>query len=565
MLSISYSWLSCSSFLDETPYNKITAGNFYTNKEEAKQGVNGLYSRLREFYRTGYIIYMCEAPSDILKSAQAMDEEFRTWTIDATSGSVYQLWQNSYIAINQANTVIDALENNEISELEDEMRMVLLGEAKFIRAHFYYHLVQQFGDVELKTTPTVTIITEAYKTPVDEIWNFIINELKYCVDNLPEVPNEFGRITKQAAQHHLGRVYLTINRNIDDLNQAKDLLNAVVTSNHKLASTHKELWDMDNKRNDEVLFSILFTQNIELNGGGNQLHPLYTASYSDHYPSVLERDVFYGRPWSRVRTTQYLEDLYDEDKDQRWHDCYRTFWQVNKDRVEDKMFNPFTRKEETIVWKKGDSVMIIPKEPWTIEQVKSVWPCWVWLRDEMRNSVGDNIQSVLKPNAEWPSNTKFQSGTMYTTLIKFQDTQRPNANEMNGSRDIFVFRLADTYLLLAEACYLLGDKEAAAKYINVIRYRAAVPGKEKEMEISPSDVNIDFILDERGRELAGELHRWYDLKRVGKLFERMNNPSMNEIVAGKFKDFHVLRPIPRNQLSRITNPQDFLQNEGYGN
>ena len=76
---------SCSSFLDEVPYNKITAGNFYTTATEIEQGVNGLYSRLRYLYGTGYILYMCEAPSDIWKSAKSMDIEFRNWTIDATS------------------------------------------------------------------------------------------------------------------------------------------------------------------------------------------------------------------------------------------------------------------------------------------------------------------------------------------------------------------------------------------------------------------------------------------------------------------------------------------------
>ena len=209
--------------------------------------------------------------------------------------------------------------------------------------------------------------------------------------------------------------------------------------------------------------------------------------------------------------------------------------------------------------------MIIPKHPWTKEQIAAVWPCWVWMPDEMRSVIGDDIQSAANPNASWPSNTKFQSGTMYSTLIKFQDPQRPAVNEMKGTRDVCVFRLGDTYLLAAEACYLLGDKDKAAEYINVIRRRAAVPGKEKEMEISPSVIDMDFILNERGRELAGELHRWYDLKRTGKLMERMNNPDMNEVTAGKFQPYQVLRPIPRNQLSRISNPQDFPQNEGYGN
>jgi hypothetical protein len=136
---------------------------------------------------------------------------------------------------------------------------------------------------------------------------------------------------------------------------------------------------------------------------------------------------------------------------------------------------------------------------------------------------------------------------------------------MKGVRDIVVFRLGETYLLAAEACYLLGDKNKAAEYINVIRRRAALPGKEKEMEISPEIIDMDFILDERAREMAGEFQRWYDLKRTGKLYERMNNPNMNEVIAGRFQQYQELRPIPRNQLSRISNPADFPQNEGYSN
>ena len=330
-------------------------------------------------------------------------------------------------------------------------------------------------------------------------------------------------------------------------------------------SSHEELWNTDNMRNPEVLLPVLFTTNTELNGEGQQLHVMFTASYSDHYPKVLERDLTYGRPWSRIRPTYYLQELYDETKDARWEDCYRTFWRVNKEEATDMVFSPYSKKEEEIVWRKGDSVMIIPKHPWTKEQVKAVWPVWVWMPDEMREELQDKVQSETNPNGEWPSNTKFQSGTMYTTLIKLQDPLRPSANEMKGVRDIVVFRLGETYLLAAEACHLLGDNKKAAEYMNVIRKRAAIPGKEKEMEITADQINIDFILDERAREMAGEFCRWYDLKRTGKLYERMNNPDMNEIVAGKFQKYHVLRPIPRDQLARISNPEDFPQNEGYGN
>ena len=550
---------SCSSFLDETPYNKITAGNFYTTAKEAEQGVNGLYSRMRDLYGSGYILYMCEAPTDIWKSAKSMDIEFQNWTIDATSGNVTKLWTNCYVTINQANAVLKALTSNDIPDLSEEKKLQYISEAKFIRAHHYY------GDVELKTEPTEALVTEAYKTPAVEIWNFIIDEMKYCIENLPDDQNVYGRITKEAVKHNLARVYLTVKRNDEDIKEAKRLAEEVIVSSHSLMSSHEELWNTDNMRNPEVLLPVLFTTNTELNGEGQQLHVMFTASYSDHYPKVLERDLTYGRPWSRIRPTYYLQELYDETKDARWEDCYRTFWRVNKEEATDMVFSPYSKKEEEIVWRKGDSVMIIPKHPWTKEQVKAVWPVWVWMPDEMREELQDKVQSETNPNGEWPSNTKFQSGTMYTTLIKLQDPLRPSANEMKGVRDIVVFRLGETYLLAAEACHLLGDNKKAAEYMNVIRKRAAIPGKEKEMEITADQINIDFILDERAREMAGEFCRWYDLKRTGKLYERMNNPDMNEIVAGKFQKYHVLRPIPRDQLARISNPEDFPQNEGYGN
>ena len=556
---------SCSSFLDETPYNKITAGNFYTTAKEAEQGVNGLYSRMRDLYGSGYILYMCEAPTDIWKSAKSMDIEFQNWTIDATSGNVTKLWTNCYVTINQANAVLKAFTSNDIPDLSEEKKLQYISEAKFIRAHHYYHLVQQYGDVELKTEPTEALVTEAYKTPAVEIWNFIIDEMKYCIENLPDDQNVYGRITKEAVKHNLARVYLTVKRNDEDIKEAKRLAEEVIVSSHSLMSSHEELWNTDNMRNPEVLLPVLFTTNTELNGEGQQLHVMFTASYSDHYPKVLERDLTYGRPWSRIRPTYYLQELYDETKDARWEDCYRTFWRVNKEEATDMIFSPYSKKEEEIVWRKGDSVMIIPKHPWTKEQVKAVWPVWVWMPDEMREELQDKVQSETNPNGEWPSNTKFQSGTMYTTLIKLQDPLRPSANEMKGVRDIVVFRLGETYLLAAEACHLLGDNKKAAEYMNVIRKRAAIPGKEKEMEITADQINIDFILDERAREMAGEFCRLYDLKRTGKLYERMNNPDMNEIVAGKFQKYHVLRPIPRDQLARISNPEDFPQNEGYGN
>ena len=359
---------SCETFLEETPYNKVTVGNFYATKEGVALGVNGLYSELREFYGKQPFVYLCEAPSDIFRAGNSMQIEFRNWTIDATSNDVYNFWAVCYRTINQANAVAYALENNKIPDLSELLRQQYLGEVKFIRAHMYYHLVQQFGDVPLKTQPTATVETESYRTPAAEVWDAIIDDLEFCIENLPEsyTVSELGRVTKYAAMHHLARVYLTLKRSNDEIQQGRTLAESVINSGeYQLVESHKYLWDMADQKNSEVIFSVLFTQNIELNGAGNQLHVLYTASYSDHYPAVVERVIEYGRPFNRARPSWFFLDLYDESIDQRWEDCFRTNWNVTRITATDVMFNPVTKQNQQVTWNKGELAMTIPKKLWT--------------------------------------------------------------------------------------------------------------------------------------------------------------------------------------------------------
>jgi len=153
------------------------------------------------------------------------------------------------------------------------------------------------------------------------------------------------------------------------------------------------------------------------------------------------------------------------------------------------------------------------------------------------------------------------SRRLWPNMQKHYDALRSSINAPDGRRDFPVLRLGEMYLIAAEAAFMQSKNGVAADRINTLRERAIIPGKEAEMLVLESDIDLDFILDERARELGGEMHRWYDLKRTGKLLERVR--LYNSEAAVNIKDMHLVRPLPQTQIDRVTNPGDFLQNPGY--
>ena len=149
----------------------------------------------------------------------------------------------------------------------------------------------------------------------------------------------------------------------------------------------------------------------------------------------------------------------------------------------------------------------------------------------------------------------------FISVYKFHDSTNPTGWEYFSRRDWFVLRLAEMYLIAAEAEMNLGNKTEAVKLINTLREKRAIAGHEAEMRISEADLDIDFILDERGRELSMELQRYFDLKRTGKFIERIKK--MNPDVADVIQPYHQLRPIPQSEIDALTNKDEFKQNEGY--
>ncbi|MCS3157449.1 RagB/SusD family nutrient uptake outer membrane protein [Phocaeicola dorei] len=178
----------------------------------------------------------------------------------------------------------------------------------------------------------------------------------------------------------------------------------------------------------------------------------------------------------------------------------------------------------------------------------------------------------IAPSNSAPATYKDRRSQDYgnACIKKFDDyseTSIANRNSTCSMHDVVVARLGETYLIAAEAYLKMGKTEEAAQMINKLRQRPGTirKGYTTEMTVTSNDINIDFILDERARELAGEYVRWTDLKRTHTLVEyatKYNEDGIKEsAMIGPDGKYKILRPIPQAAID--LNQAKVTQNPGY--
>lgn len=528
-------FVSCKKFLSEKLTTNPTEAFYTSSASGFDNGMNTLYSYLRNIYPRNPESYWGEGPSSLSvfgtdTYTNGSDGDYKGFNqydnrLNASVDILSWYWGDSYQAINQANAMI-ALAAEPIPEMPANLVTQRVAEARFLRALFYFNVVRLWGPVTLTLEPTVGVQTEATRTPEKEIYNTaIIPDLEFAVANLPASQADYGRATKPAAQMLLGKVLLTRGYSDfaqpDDFSKSAALFESVIHDyNFQLLNTYASVFDINNQVNSEVIWSVQYTKDLILDGRGNDMHCFFQMEY-DVLPG-MKRDIENGRPIKRFRPTQFLLGLWDRDNDVRYDVNFKKVFYCN---------NPATAPAGVAL---GDTAIFLPGV--------EVTPAFRASKPYMIIAPSDYTEKL------------------YPTLTKHLDPTRVTVNQTEGQRDWMVMRLADTYLLAAEAYYKAGDVPSATKLINEVRKRAAKPGHESDMMINDADVSIDFILDERARELVGEFHRWFALKRTGKLVERVK--AHNPLAAPNIQSYHTLRPIPQSQIDRVPGG-GYGQNPGY--
>jgi hypothetical protein len=545
---------SCQEVLEEEIISGVTT-EYLNTPEGFVTGVNAAYKQLRDYYGDEDGCEISVFGTDEFTNGGhggAHDINQYKAGLNAESNTFWDPWNNFYQAINTCNAVIGRAAEVDLPQADKD---AMVGEVRFLRAHYYFLLVQYFGPITLTLEETVGVEAEATRTPEDQVYAAIIDDLNYAISNLPNRQDEFGRITKPAAQHMLALVYLTraytSSAEASDFSDAADLaIDVIENSGHELEDNFLHVFNIPdadgkfthaNEQSNEIIFSVQYSDDPLTNGEGNRNH-LYFRPWYEVYNNGLDRALGhgYGRPWIRFRPTQWgLDNFRPLDVDSRFHKTFQSVWYYNTDRdIPDG-----ASVGDTAIWVTDKDLTQAE-----VDEIQGRLP-GVALFSWNENDIGEPWSWSLPENIN-----------IFPSLWKVDDNLRPSLNYTNGSRDHIVYRLAETYLIAAEATLGRdGNGAAAVPYINEVRRRAAVDGMEAAMEVTAGDIDIDFILDERSRELWAEQKRWLDLKRTGKLLERVR--SYNPEASPNIKDFHVMRPIPANQIIRTAN--DYGQNQGY--
>lgn len=545
LLSVS---LSCNEeeFLKEVPKDFYSLENTYVNINNFESALTDLYARVRAIHYGGASTnnFAHMLATDIAKHARGSSSRFGDYNVHLvpTNELVHYHWDRWYKIISNANTIISRLED---SNLTQEEKKRVSAEAKLFRAFAYRYLVYLYGGVPIITEEITSPKTDFQRASREEVLNQIIEDATEAANNLPSI-NEVmdGKVSDLVAQHLLAETYISLQKYDEAIAAASVVINdpntALMTSRFGTRSSENPgdvYWDLFRRNNQnrssgnmESLWVIQMEVDVpggllESSGGsGNRLEayagPVAWLTFKD--PDGKEGMI--KKPQSNynsggrgvsfmMNTDFFLNTLWESDFENDLRNAPHNI-------VRDIIYN-----NPNSAW--YDSSAVKYPSPTDIAQY------WRWYPYPSKITTPGNHPDELYENKEMLT-LKSSAGQTYT--------------------DQYLLRLAETYLLRAEAYLKKGDLGSAASDINVVRERAnATP-------VNPGDVTLDYILDERARELIYEEQRRITLHRTGKLVERVRQ--YNDLNSDDIKDFHDLWPIP---FSEIEANKDHImeQNPGY--
>lgn len=598
---------SCKDqFLEEVPVSTLTTDVYYKTEAGFEDLVRSCYPLLRNIHQNRVLVLN---GTDIFASSGGWNPSAVTGKentpsqydvydsrFNATLPEAQSLWTLLYAEIARANTALSRADA--ITTMAAALKDARIAEAKFLRALCLFYAVQQWGDIPMPLAEVTTPVKDFPRVASADVYKQLITDLLDCEAKLPVTATNYGRITKGTAQFLLSRVYLTRGWNFNstlggtstDFDQALQYADKVIDA-YPLAANYKDLFPTrsnnpltqytgaQNDKNAEIIFAVQYNSDVLTNktdaaftqdvAGGNDLHSKFGGS-GESFPGTKGRTTDYNRCLNIHCPTTAAYRFFDPEIDTRYAHNFVT---VGYALQAVKNFKPLPISNASLLinYNAGDTVMLC--RPWNSPAVN--------LADRGVDLGGKKNYAVTNTyefGGGYPIDNSGLAVSM-PLMWKFWQPGIPYGDAF-GTFNECIFRSAEAYLIAAEAIVkgAKGGKLGTADvYYNKILDRAlgtkkgtdpkcaAAPEDQKSLaavsyRATPATISIDLILDERARELMGEYSRWFDLKRTGKLVERVKK--YNPWVKGQsISAIHNLRPIPQGEID-LSYPK-MTQNIGY--
>ncbi len=541
---------SCNDYIEEESLSNVPADATYKTASGFQLLVNTNYAWLKGIY--GGNPWLFESGTDMYAEGRTPEPAgLSQYTqLIPSSSNVDELYNSCYQLIQSVNkTVYYSTVTEQTSNLN-----TLVGEAKFLRANAYFLLVQTYGGVPIVLDNITTPVLSFKRNTAEEVYAQIISDLDASLASVGTgVYSTTGKVNKRAVNDLLAKVYLT--KGYETFGTTADFTKAAAYADAAIAGqalnlAFDQLFKPGNDLNAETIFSVQYdkasTSTDPTKLGNNQFY--YFSSYLGGAET--------GAPLRSYNLcpTDYALGLYEKG-DKRWEATFMTEIlegpETTNGVTKNVLYYPYYRSSNPASLKVRH--FYAPK--WFTAADRLAW--------ETANASRKSATFVYHPYGEYSAAyTLIKNLDCYTIPVKKFDDPDPTTPSSTGpvsTRDIIVSRLGETYLIAAEAYLKAGVPTTGLDRLNEVRRRAGVANA------TIGQFNIDYVLDERGRELLGEYKRWFDLKRTGTLVARASAHNYKIKAAnfvgvdGKLK---ILRPIPQSALDLNQN-KDFPQNPGY--
>ncbi len=402
------------------------------------------------------------------------------------------IWDNMYKSISMANIVL-AYADNAIPDAAK--RTVYKAEASFSRAYSYFKLVQQYGGVVLKLEPSEGVERYFTRASKEECMAQIIKDLEDAYNGLPATEPKEGKLYKDVAAHFLAKALLyrcsEINESWNSKYKDADLANIIkyadeVIANHALAPNYRDVFAFTkpngpNESLPEVIFAAQFSD-VNTNVEGNLTH-LYCPSQYNNLTGFT-RDIAGGREYQRLRTTEYIYDVFDLENDSRFWKSFRTKNILNNSATAGQLSGKDPNTGNNYTYSRGDLGLIYVINSKTDTRFN---------KSTALVNTKHSEQYYLNPVTGKPTPHTFvryrlDGGVVkphvntiinrFPSLSKHFDGSRPTHNYEKGRRDGIIARVSETYLIKAEALIRQAKYTDAIAVINIVRARGAFKGEE---------------------------------------------------------------------------------------